>query len=237
MANSGKLSATRPYFWKVSSFVKWITSQELAQVSGRSERTIRHYASQGRLEVKKVGKVWLINPLSAVKAGFDIPRSYLDSLTSFAQVKFESAGPQEAKYPITLKQTYSRNQETPASEKKNDAFDSSPETYAGEKKNFRNLGELGVYKDLLNLLKTSQSETTERIREYLRRSLHLIGMGYYEFSKDKKVDYYKQARVLLVNSIVEDDLEKSSPSLWRERVEGAIIPGVIGLIRRQERKK
>lgn len=221
--------------------MKWITPQELARITGRSERTIRHYASQGRLEVKKVGKVWLINPFSAVKAGFDIPKSYLDSLKSSpSQVDIHGSKSQEAKHTSALEQTYLKSQETDF-ENRNDASENilnkNSEISPGEKKNFRNLGELGVYKDLLNLLKTSQSETTERIREYLRRSLHLIGLGYYEFSKDKKVDYYKQARVLLVNSIVEDDLEKNSPSLWRERVEGAIIPGVIGLIRRQERKK
>lgn len=222
--------------------MKWITSQELAQVTGRSERTIRHYASQGRLEVRKVGKVWLINPLSAVKAGFDIPKSYLESLeSSFLRNDINASKPQENKHFSSLERTHLKKTEDSVSGKQNDASGNvtniNHEALSAEKKSFRNLGELGVYKDLLSLLKTSQSETSERVREYLRRSLHLIGLGYYEFSKDKKVDYYKQARVLLVNSIVEDDLEKNSPSTWRERIEGAIIPGVIGLIRRQERKK
>ncbi len=192
--------------------MRWLSPQELARVSGKAERTIRHYASQGRIKVKKEGKNWLIEPMSALAAGIPIPADFLASLRG------EPAKilPQE----------------------KNSAATTGifPANKSESEKKYKRLSDLGVYRDLLELYREQKENLTKVNTDYVRRCLQYIALGFYEYSRDKKAEYFKQARVFLVSCLVEDDIDHPEKSAWREQVESAIIPGVIGLIRKQERR-
>lgn len=197
--------------------MRWLTPQELAKASGRAERTIRHYASQGRVKVKKDGKKnWLIEPLSAVAAGIPLSNEFLESLKP------------------TLPEVLVEKEKSSATASTEE--DLAANNAESETRKYKSLGKLGVYKDLLQIFRNEKNHLSKSTFDYMKRCLHYIGLGFYEYSRDKKAEYYKQARVFLVSCLVEDDLESLEVSKWREQVENAIIPGVIGLIRKQERR-
>ncbi len=195
--------------------MRWITAKELAQVSGRAERTITHYASQGRLKVKKSGKSWLIDPLSAVQAGFKIPSEFLESLKAPLPQILPKEIPSENIVPIT-----------------------SPQNVETVTRKYKRLKELGVYNELLTLFHARQGELPQQIADHMKRCLHYIGLGFYEYSRDKKADFYKQARIFLVQCLVENDvaINPQEAHSWALQVEESLLPGINGLIRNQERK-
>ncbi|MDD3021739.1 MAG: hypothetical protein PHX61_12300 [Alphaproteobacteria bacterium] len=196
--------------------MRWITARELAQISGRAERTITHYASQGRLKVKKSGKSWLIDPLSAVKAGFKIPSEFLESLKIPLPQILPNDIPSENKAPLIAVEKV--------------------ETIA---KKYKRLKELGVYNELLILFHAIQGTLPQQIADYMKRCLHYIALGFYEYSREKKADFYKQARIFLVQCLVENDVtppNSQEANSWALQVEESLLPGINGLIRNQERK-
>lgn len=192
--------------------MRWLSPQELARVSGKAERTIRHYASQGRIKVKKEGKNWLIEPMSALAAGIPIPSDFLASL----RLDPDKILPHE-KSLAAMAEVFSAKS-------------------SDQERKFKGLADLGVYRDLLELYREQKENLTKVNIDYMKRCLQYIALGFYEYSRDKKIEYFKQARVFLVSCVVEDDIDHLERSVWRDRVENAIIPGVIGLIRKQERK-
>lgn len=201
--------------------MRWLTPKELAKVSGKSERTLRHYASKGKLKVKKDGSIWLIEPMSAIAAGIKIPPDFLESLKN----------PEEKPLPSSH-----GNSATSAASAAKKSLKSEEQTSKESERKYKSLGELGVYKDLLEVFRQEHEKVSKQINDYMKRCLQCIALGFYEYSRDKKVEHYKQARVFLVSCLVEDDVTAPEKSTWREAVETALIPGVIGLIRQNERR-
>lgn len=187
------------------AFMRWITPQELAKITGTPERTIRHYASQNQLLTKRDGKKWVIEPMSAIKKGLKIPPEELEKLrepellTDKAEDSLKQVEPKE---PL--------------------------------EKKYKKLRELGVYKDLRDLL-NKEASLPESIRENLKNSLTNMALGFFEYSKPLKVEFFRKARHFLVCAAVEADMSSSEeiPS-WRVFIEDSLIAGTIGLIRQHE---
>lgn len=189
--------------------MKWVTPQELSKITRRSpdsdkplsERTIRHMALQKRLTTKKEGKTWLIDPMSALKAGLYIEPAVLESLRSTKKVSLNEVAAAES---------------------------------SKQKKKHTKLGELGVYSELKSLYHTHKSDFPDPVKEALRQTLLNLALGFFEWTRVNKVEFFRRARKFLVAAIVEDDLASESRSGWRDQIENSIIPGIVGLIRKQE---
>lgn len=199
--------------------MRWLTAQELSKIARKSpdaektvpERTIRHMALQRKFSTKKEGKYWLIDPASALRAGLFISPENLEGL----QLKnTPDAGRVAASLPA---------RETAA-----------PEKATGDAKKYKKLGELGVYDELKGLYRAKFSETEGPLKEAIKQTLYHLALGFYEYTHINKAEYFKRARKYLVGAIVEDDLTSANRSAWRDQLEDSIMPGIIGLIRKQE---
>lgn len=193
--------------------MRWITPQELSRIARKSptadktvpERTIRHMAAQNRITTKKEGKTWLIDPSSALRAGLYIPPEVLESL--------------KLKVATEVKSEVSR--------------EVAKENHIEQKK-YARLTDLGVYSELKSLYLAHKSNLNENTKESLRQTIYNLALGFYEYTQLSKAEYFKRARKFLVGAIVEDDLASPDGSSWREQIENSIMPGVVGLIRKQE---
>lgn len=193
--------------------MRWVTPQELSKIARRSqaldkpisERTIRHMALQKRIITKKEGKMWLIDPLSAIKAGLYIEPAILESLQMQKKEPPSGSSPE----------------------------DSNKKSSSGAKK-YKRLGELGVYSELRNLYLEKNPTMSMPIKEAIKQTLYHLALGFYEYPQVNKAEYFKRARKFLVGAIVEDDVASKNLSDWRDQIENSIIPGIVGLIRKQE---
>lgn len=201
--------------------MRWITPQELAKVAKKSEsasatvpeRTIRHMAAQNRFQVKKEGKTWLINPSSVLSAGLYIPQEILESW----KIQKQTAEVLQNK-PPDVPATLPRAEGTPVRE---------PRKYT-------KLCELGVYAELKEIFLKENSTFSDSIREYFKQTLYHLALGFFEYPKLNKAECFRRARKCLVGALVEDDLGATGPSSWHAQIESSIIPGIAGLIRKQE---
>lgn len=199
--------------------MRWITAQELSKIAKKSqaaekpvpERTIRHMALQKKFTTRREGKNWLIDPASVLRAGLYISAENLESL------QLKNAVPSAASPP------------TPAGE-----ISSAPEATAKDAKRYKKLGELGVYDELKSLYLAKISATEGPVKETIKQTLYHLALGFYEYPQVNKAEYFKRARKHLVGAIVEDDLASPNRSDWRDQLEDSIMPGIIGLIRKQE---
>lgn len=201
--------------------MRWITPQELAKVARKSEnspttvpeRTLRHMAAQNRFQVKKEGKTWLINPASALSAGLYIPPAVLESWRISRQPTAEVIEKSESQI---------------------DRNSVAPKDAAPAKKKYTKLAELGVYTELRSVFVKEQSSFSVRVRESFKQTLYHLALGFFEYQKVSKAECFRRARKCLVGALVEDDLESAEPSSWRDQIESSIMPGIAGLIRKQE---
>lgn len=195
--------------------MRWITAQELSKIAKKSqdadktvpERTIRHMALQKRIVTKKEGKTYLIDPASVLRAGLYIDPTNLESL------RVTSSPPPQP----SPKETQAPAIKVPEDLKK-----------------FTKLGELGVYNELRTLFLSKQSAFPEPVKDSLKQTLYHLALGFYDYPSVSKAEYFKRARKYLVGAIVEDDLQSETRSEWRQQVEDSIMPGIVGLIRKQE---
>lgn len=200
--------------------MRWVTAQELSKIARRApdsdkplpERTIRHMALQKRINTKKEGKTWLIDPASALRAGLYIPPEHIASL----QLKKDGASTE----------TNSTPPKEPEAQKS--------KAGSTEGKRYKKLGELGVYNELKGLYLKELVQKEGPLKEAIKQTLYHIALGFYEYTQVNKAEYFKRARKHLVSAIVEDDLAQSDQSEWRDQLEDSIMPGIIGLIRKQE---
>lgn len=204
--------------------MRWITPQELAKIARKSqaseknipERTIRHMALQKRLVTKKEGKTYLIDPASVLRAGLYIPPENLEELKLH-----KTSPPPEETAP------------SPSSEKNISTEVKTPD----EVKKYTTLGELGVYNELKNLYLAQKSSFSTAIQDCIKQTLYNLALGFYEYLPVNKAEYFKRARKFLVGAIVEDDVSTSTRSAWRDQLENSVMPGIVGLIRKQEEGK
>lgn len=197
--------------------MKWLTTKELSQIVRKSqdsdknvpERTIRHMAVQKKIQSKKVGKTWVVDPISAIKAGLYIEPEVLEKLKSVS--------------PLPTEET-----------RTNEQHDTKNKNISDKKRKSQSLGDLGVYSELKKLYLEKNSKMPEQIKENVKQTLFHLALGYYDYPKANKAEYFRRARKFLVNAIVEDDLSPSEKSEWRDQLENSIMPGIIGLVRIQE---
>jgi len=200
--------------------MKWLTTKELSQIVRKSEgaeknvpeRTIRHMAVQKKIQSKKVGKTWVVDPISAVKAGLYIEPEVLEKLRSAENVVTED-------------------------NRTNEGHDTKDKDPSRKKKKYQTLGELGVYSELKSLYLETNNIMPDSLKEHVKQTLFHLALGFYEYQKVNKAEYFKRARKYLVNAIVEDDLSSTEKNKWRDQLENSIMPGIIGLVRRQEGAK
>ena len=193
--------------------MRWVTPQELAKITKKSpdpekmlsERSIRHMAVQKRISTKKVGRSWLIDPNSVIKAGLYIEEEDLKNL--------------KENNPPTENSSNTNNSKTSNTKKS---------------KKYQSLGELGVYKELKTLYLEKGKTMSDSINESVKQTLFNLALGFYEYHKVNKVEYFQKARKFLVKAIVEDDLGSKESNKWRDQLENSIMPGIVGLIRKQE---
>jgi len=69
----------------------WICLKEASAMTGKSERTLRHYAVEGKIQVKKDGRFWSCNRASLQKISVSLPPtpSVTPSLPKNIPVKFQ----------------------------------------------------------------------------------------------------------------------------------------------------
>lgn len=193
--------------------MRWVTAQELSKIAKKSqvatatvpERTIRHMALQQRIVTKKEGKIWLIDPASALRAGLYIAPEDLEAL------RLKKEAPPSVK-PV------------------------EPAPQPESTKKYKRLGELGVYGELKSLYLSTIKDAEGPIKEAFKQTLYNLAIGFFEYPQINKAEYFKRARKCLVGAVVEDDLSQPNRSGWRDQIEDSIMPGIIGLIRRQEGK-
>lgn len=199
--------------------MRWLTAQELSKIAKKSqdadktvpERTIRHMALQKKFATKKEGKNWLIDPASVLRAGLYI------SPENLASLQLRKSEPAASSDPTPTEQG-----------------SSASETTSKDPKKYKMLGELGVYNELKSLYREKLSDKEGPVKEAIKQTLYHLGLGFYEYPQVNKAEYFKRARKHLVGAIVEDDLVSTSRSDWRDQLENSIMPGIIGLIRKQE---
>jgi hypothetical protein len=78
--------------------MKWLTISEIAKKSGVPERTLRLYASQGKIKSKKAGKFWMCELASLKNAGIEIADQSADLPKVADKVAAESGKDSAKKY-------------------------------------------------------------------------------------------------------------------------------------------
>jgi hypothetical protein len=109
-----------------------------------------------------------------------------------------------------------------------------PQVTSKSQRKYPNIKSLGVYNELCSLYQAHQKQMKEEVRVSITKSLYHLAFGFYDYPKQRKAEQFKLARRFLVESLVTDDLSFVESNPWRTQIEEAIIPGVIGLIRKQE---
>lgn len=198
--------------------VKWLSIKEVARQSGKAERTLRLYASQGKIKAKKEGKEWLCDVSSLKNAGI---------------ILTESAVKSPAMPNITAKPAA-----TAKPSGKFAANSSSPKNKEKSERKYKMLNDLGVYRDLIELWSSDSFKNMDDVAAWLKYSAEQVAIGFYEFHADRKVHYFRNAREGIVKAIVGINLnrEHKGQSLMGT-LENEIVPGLIGLIKRYEKLK
>ncbi len=203
---------------KSNSSPYWLPLKEAAKVLNKPERTLRLYAAQGKIKVKRQGKYWFCEisaPLGTSKLSCNAQSNLVsqqqlsdDDVTSDFSVLFDS---------------------------KNDL--NAP--FSARKNKFKQILDLGVYRDLLQIfLQLDKSETSPNIQILHKNSLVLLAQGFYEFEQKSKIEFFKNARQTLAALVVEAQIESSAQmNELTHKIENLILPGVSGLIRKIEKKK
>lgn len=190
--------------------MRWVTPQELSKIARRSP------ASDKRISERTIRHMALQKRLTTKKEGktwLIDPASAIKAGLYIEPAIFESLR--------VTKDDSSAEAETTSDTPK-------------QKKKYKTLGDLGVYSELKALYHAYNSGLPEPVKDTLKQALHHLALGFFEYTRVNKVEYFRRSRKLLVGAIVEDDLASDSRSEWRNQVENSILPGIVGLIRKLE---
>jgi hypothetical protein len=201
--------------------MNWITIKIVSQMTGKPERTIRHKAAQGQIRVKRDGSKWLCDINSLKELGW-LPQT-----------------------PEYQKSDHNRDSRQQANSKfdgeKIDPFlpiEKPPEKQPIKKKPHL-LENLGVYKELLELVKKTRPSSIfdPPTADHLLKSLHYVGLGFYEFQTLSKIANFSLARSHLVHALICLQISEKPNDECRNQIENTLLPGIGGLIRRMEKRK
>lgn len=223
--------------------MNWLPIKEVARRSGKAERTLRLYASQGRIKAKKAGREWLLEVASLNKMKINLAEA---TAKSTAMPKNTTAN--AAKSSATAK-TSGKKTESPLEIEENLTADgkisarmsgnavNSTATARSEKK-YKLLGDLGVYRDLVEIWNAHLFENMDDVASWLKYSAEQLAIGFYEFHAERKIHYFRNAREGIVKAIVGISLCRNHEfEFLMHKLENEIVPGLIGLIKRYEKMK
>lgn len=203
----------------------WVSIQQVSKMYSKPERTLRHYAAQGKIIVRKKNRSWECNLASVEKLGW-ARTGYLASAEN---------NPVENKEKKVLNPDASGTSETESNGQKE-----APDENKVSKKFV--LSNLGIYTELLALtikIKNDIVENSEArvLFESAFKSIQSIGYGFYTFDKTSKVQYFSQARNYLINLLIQLEVNGlvTDRDQIKKQIEESILPGLGGLIRRAEK--
>ncbi|OYZ20330.1 MAG: hypothetical protein B7Y39_10935 [Bdellovibrio sp. 28-41-41] len=203
----------------------WVSIQQVSKMYAKPERTLRHYAAQGKIIVRKKNRSWECNLASVEKLGW-ARTAYLGSAEK---------NPGENKETKVLNPDIGGTSETESNEVK----EASDEIKVPRKFVLSNLG---IYTELLALtikIKSDMVENSEArvLFENAFKSIQSIGYGFYTFDKTSKVQYFSQARNYLINLLIQLEVNGlvTDRDQIKKQIEESILPGIGGLIRRAEK--
>lgn len=204
----------------------WVSIQQVAKMYAKPERTLRHYAAQGKIIVRKKNRNWECSLASVEKLGWNQVKTILSS----PNAAYASGNEINTADKNSVVQSQIME---PGRSLKNDA--------PKEAKRFV-LSNLGVYQELLEMTKNLKKELNESLDgqvlfESAFKSIQYIGYGFYSFDKASKVQYFCQARNQLINLLVHIEVisENTKNMEIKKQLEDHILPGLGGLIRRSEK--
>lgn len=204
----------------------WVSIQQVAKMYAKPERTLRHYAAQGKIIVRKKNRNWECSLASVEKLGWNQVKTIPSS-----QNTGEVSGNEKN---LADKNSVDHN---PVVEPGRDLTNEASK----ETKRFV-LSNLGVYQELLEMTKNLKKNLNESLDgqilfESAFKSIQFIGYGFYSFDKASKVQYFCQARNQLINLLVHIEVisENTKNLEIKKQLEDHILPGLGGLIRRSEK--
>ncbi len=196
--------------------MNWKTIKVVSQITGKPERTIRHKAAQGQIRVKRDGAKWLCDINSLKKLGWLPQTSESENLEK---------NPESA----IIKNLTGTS-----------ATESAPSPIVAEKKKPHLLQNLGVYQELLTLIKKMKLQGTtidQSAADHLLKSLHYIGLGFYDFQTLSKIANFSLARNHMVHALIHIQISEIPNDDYKNQIESTLLPGLGGLIRRMEKRK
>ena len=190
--------------------MNWIKIRQAAALCKRPERTLRHYAIQGKIRCKKDGRDWLVDMKSLTDLGWVadgeptpgivVERGVIKPVPELS-IKAESRTSKGSK-----------------------GFD---------------VRTLGVYAELLAFCRSQTYKDLKSltIQTSLDETLFQLAVGYHEFNHINKVNCYRLARQHLLRAMVclhiEEAEEDQTNKLSLDKV-SALLAGLKGLIRGTE---
>lgn len=140
--------------------MNWLPIKEVAKRSGKAERTLRLYASQGRVKAKKEGKEWLLEIASLknvkiilaestakVAAMPNVAAKNNAKSAATARVSGNFAEPKSHPAKVSGKKSYYPSEKQDLRQTAKITNDDSAKSGNGKK--YKRLSDLGVYKDLV----------------------------------------------------------------------------------------
>ena len=202
--------------------MKWLSIQEVSKRSGKSERTLRLYAAQGKIKAEKDGKGWMCELSSLKKAGIIIAE---DVALPIIAEKSTALPRQSGNIAESSAKTAARG---------------TKKTVTKKKRTYQTLEDLGVYRDLTEIWFEYSLTDMDEVAKWIKYTMEHIALGFYEYTPERKAVFFRHAREGLVKAIVGLKIQnkksgaKYAPCL--EGLETEILSGVIGLIRRAEKR-
>lgn len=203
----------------------WVSIQQVSKMYAKPERTLRHYAAQGKIIVRKKNRSWECNLASVEKLGW-VRTEYLGSTGNVSSESKTNENP-------------NHNANSTAAPESNDSKAAPDEVKVPRKFVLSNLG---IYTELLALTIKIKNDINSNndarvLYENAFKSIQSIGYGFYTFDKTSKVQYFSQARNYLINLLIQLEINGllADSDLIKKQVEESILPGLGGLIRRAEK--
>lgn len=248
---------------KIWSFKMWITVNEASKICKCPERTLRHYAVKGQIRTGKKGKKWLLHFGDLIKKGLlseetannyriknDIVISSEEPTTKDSKL-MQNSEVTEVNLNLNLLENKNTNSENST---KNESLQEISKN-SGKPQRYKRVDQIGVFSELLTVFKnnysqfnmTTQNEFAKPVNEQIVTVLKLISMGFFENNQLHKAQHFREAKNILarividfklLNAITNADINLNAE--LNEKIEiqfqESIIPGLIGLINRTEKR-
>lgn len=162
----------------------WVSIQQVSKMYAKPERTLRHYAAQGKIIVRKKNRSWECNLASVEKLGW-VRTEYLGSTGNVSSESKTNENP-------------NHNANSTASPESNDSKAAPDEVKVPRKFVLSNLG---IYTELLALTIKIKNDINSNndarvLYENAFKSIQSIGYGFYTFDKTSKVQILVRLEII-----------------------------------------